>query len=189
MVFNPAPEKGPDTVTMWVFGYGSLLWNPGFPVAERVLARLPGWHRSFCMRSIHHRGSIAEPGLVLALDALEGAVCNGVALAAAPGHEEETLAYLRARELISSAYVERMLHVELADGRSVEAVTYVIDPAHGQYCGNLPLEEQAAIIARAIGGRGPNDEYLHNTAAHLAELGLADPDLEWLSARVRALKA
>jgi cation transport protein ChaC len=176
-------------MTMWVFGYGSLLWNPGFRVGERVLARLPGWHRSFCMRSVHHRGTAEDPGLVLALDAAEGAVCNGVALSAEPGAEEETLAYLRERELISSAYVERILPVDLADGRRVEAVTYVIDPDHVQYCGNMPLEEQARIIARATGGRGPNDEYLHNTSAHLAELGLSDPDLEWLSARVRALKS
>jgi len=172
---------------MWVFGYGSLLWNPGFEVAERRLAVLPGWHRSFCMRSIHHRGTEAAPGLVLALDASEGAMCNGVALAPRPGTEAETLAYLRERELISSAYVERLVHVDLEDGRRVEAVTYVIDPQHVQYCGGLPMEEQAAIIARAIGGRGPNDEYLHNTAAHLAGLGIRDADLEWLSERVRAL--
>ncbi|MFP4273494.1 MAG: gamma-glutamylcyclotransferase [Paracoccaceae bacterium] len=172
---------------MWVFGYGSLLWNPGFEVAERRLAVLPGWHRSFCMRSIHHRGTEAAPGLVLALDAADGAMCNGVALSPRPGSEDATLAYLRERELISSAYLERRLHVQLDDGRQVEAVTYVIDPQHVQYCGGLPMEEQAAIIARAIGGRGPNDEYLHNTAAHLAELGIRDADLEWLSERVRAL--
>ncbi|WP_372892903.1 gamma-glutamylcyclotransferase [Rhodosalinus sp.] len=176
-------------MTLWVFGYGSLLWNPGFPVAGRTLARLPDWHRSFCMRSVHHRGTPEAPGLVLALDAAQGAVCNGVALAAEPGTEEATLAYLRERELVSSAYVERMLPLELSDGRQVEAVTYVIDAGHEQYCGALSLEAQARIIARATGGRGPNDEYLHNTAAHLAELGLADPDLEWLSARVQALKA
>lgn len=176
-------------MTLWVFGYGSLLWNPGFPVARRTLARLPDWHRSFCMRSVHHRGTPEAPGLVLALDAAQGAVCNGVALAAEPGTEEATLAYLRERELVSSAYVERMLPLELSDGRQVEAVTYVIDAGHEQYCGALSLEAQARIIARATGGRGPNDEYLHNTAAHLAELGLADPDLEWLSARVQALKA
>lgn len=176
-------------MTMWVFGYGSLLWNPGFPVAERVKARLPGYHRSFCMRSIHHRGTEADPGLVLALDAQAGAACHGLALSVAAGHEEATLAALRERELISSAYLEAMLDVTLDDGRSVIAVTYVIDPVHVQYCGGLPLEEQAQIIARAQGGRGPNCEYLYNTADHLAELDLRDADLDWLSARVRALLA
>ncbi|MBL3566937.1 gamma-glutamylcyclotransferase, partial [Rhodovulum sulfidophilum] len=101
---------------LWVFGYGSLLWKPGFEVAERRLARLEGWHRSFCMRSIHHRGSEAEPGLVLALDAAPGASCQGVALRAAPGTEAETLAALRERELISAAYFEVELDLVPAGG-------------------------------------------------------------------------
>ncbi|MFC3616206.1 gamma-glutamylcyclotransferase [Lutimaribacter marinistellae] len=176
-------------MTMWVFGYGSLLWNPGFPVARRELAMLHGYARSFCMSSIHHRGIETEPGLVLALDAVEGAHCRGLALAVEQGHEEPTLEALRERELISSAYVERMLHVELDGGQQVEAVTYVIDPDHVQYCGGMPLEDQAQIIARATGGRGPNSEYLFNTAQHLAEIGLHDPELDWLSARVRSLVA
>lgn len=176
-------------MSMWVFGYGSLLWNPGFDVAEEIMATLPGWSRSFCMRSIHHRGSEAEPGLVLALDAAPGAHCAGVALRVAPGTEDATLAYLRERELISSAYLEKMLDLTLADGREVTAVTYVIDPDHVQYCGGLPLEEQAQIIAHATGGRGPNSDYLFNTAQHLAALGVADPDLDWLSRRVAAIVA
>ena len=173
---------------MWVFGYGSLLWNPGFEVVEQVVARLPGYSRSFCMSSIHHRGTDDVPGLVLALDAVPGASCEGVALRAAPGTEEATLAYLRERELISSAYLERMLTLELVDGRQVDAVGYVIDPDHVQYCGGMPLEEQARIIARATGGRGTNSEYLYNTALHLRELGLADPDIDWLVRRVQAIK-
>jgi len=172
---------------MWVFGYGSLIWQPDFPVAEAVPARLEGWHRSFCMRSIHHRGSIEAPGLVLALDAAPGAACLGVAFRVEPGAEDETLGTLRERELISSAYLERRLELALTDGRMVEALAYVIDPAHVQYCGGLPLEEQAQIIAQAVGGRGPNRDYLWNTAAHLDQLGLGDPDLDWLAARVRAL--
>ncbi|MEM6596353.1 MAG: gamma-glutamylcyclotransferase [Pseudomonadota bacterium] len=174
-------------MTMWVFGYGSLLWNPGFEVAEEVPATLSGYARSFCMRSIHHRGTEKKPGLVLALDEHEEALCNGVALRAAPGTEEATLAYLRERELISSAYLERMLDIRLESGKTVQAVTYVIDPDHVQYCGGLPLEEQAQIIARAVGGRGPNYEYLFNTAQHLTALGVADPDLDWLSRRVAAI--
>lgn len=176
-------------MTMWVFGYGSLLWNPGFDVAEEVTATLSGYARSFCMRSIHHRGTETDPGLVLALDAVTGALCNGVALRVAAGKEEATLAYLRERELISSAYIERVLDVTLSTGDSVPAVTYVIDPDHVQYCGGLPLDEQARIIARAVGGRGPNHEYLFNTAEHLNTLGVADPDLDWLARRVAAIRA
>ncbi|MBK0326355.1 gamma-glutamylcyclotransferase [Rhodobacteraceae bacterium F11138] len=174
-------------MTMWVFGYGSLLWNPGFDIAHSSVATLKGYARSFCMRSIHHRGSEREPGLVLALDEAAGTDCQGLALAVRPGQEAQTLDYLRERELISSAYLEKDLPVTLQDGRTVTAVTYVIDPHHVQYCGGLPLEDQAHIIARAVGGMGPNTEYLFNTTDHLATMGLRDPDLDWLADRVRAL--
>jgi cation transport protein ChaC len=171
--------------SLWVFGYGSLIWDPGFPVAERRIGRLTGWHRSFCMRSIHHRGTVEAPGLVLALDRAEGGLCRGLAFRVAPGEEAATLVALRARELVSSAYLETRLDIDTAEG-PVEALTYVIDPDHAQYC-RLALEDQAQIIARAVGGRGANRDYLWATAAHLAELGIADPDLEWLADRVRRL--
>lgn len=173
--------------SLWVFGYGSLIWHPGFPVAERRVAGLTGWHRSFCMRSIHHRGTEDHPGLVLALDRADGAACNGVAFRVAPGAEAETLDILRERELVSSAYLETHLDVRFTDGGGVSALTYVIDRDHVQYCGGLPLEEQAQIILSASGGRGPNRDYLFSTVDHLHELGIADPDLDWLAARVRAL--
>jgi cation transport protein ChaC len=171
--------------SLWVFGYGSLIWDPGFPVAERRIGRVEGWHRSFCMRSIHHRGTVEQPGLVLALDRAEGASCLGVAFRVTDGAEAATIAALRERELVSSAYLETRVAVE-TDGGSLEALVYVIDPDHVQYC-HLDLDEQARIIAEAVGGRGANRDYLWSTAAHLAELGIADPDLEWLAARVRAL--
>jgi cation transport protein ChaC len=104
---------------LWVFGYGSLMWNAGFPVAERALATLPGHARSFCMWSIHHRGTEAHPGLVLALDADPGGSAAGLALRAEDGREDETLGYLRERELISSAYLEREVRLRLTDGREV----------------------------------------------------------------------
>lgn len=191
-VFTGRKAVGPDLVglvmdgTLWVFGYGSLIWDPGFPVAERRIARLDGWHRSFCMRSIHHRGTVESPGLVLALDRAEGATCTGVAFRVRPGAEAETLLALRERELISSAYLEMTLPVETGVG-PLQALSYVIDPDHAQYCGGLDIEDQARIIARATGGRGTNRDYLWSTAAHLAELGIADPDLEWLAERVRSL--
>ncbi len=172
---------------MWVFGYGSLLWDPGFAPVETVAARLNGWRRSFCMLSIHHRGTEADPGLVLALDAAEDGTCDGLALRAAPDEAPAVLAMLRARELVSSAYLERELPLALADGRRETALVYVIDPAHRQYC-RLDPERQAQMIARASGGRGPNRDYLFNTAAHLAALGLPDPDLDALVSRVRAIR-
>jgi cation transport protein ChaC len=170
---------------LWVFGYGSLIWDPGFPVAERRIATAKGWHRSFCMRSIHHRGTVESPGLVLALDRADGASCTGVAFRVEPGHEPATLAALRERELVSSAYLELTLPVSTAEG-PLDALTYVIDPDHVQYC-HLELEEQARIIASAAGGRGANRDYLWSTTTHLHDLGIADPDLDWLAAKVRDL--
>lgn len=175
-------------MTMWVFGYGSLIWNPGFAAAEQRLARLGGFARSFCMRSIHHRGTPDAPGLVLALDAARDHVCEGLGLRVPEGSEAEVLAYLRERELVSSAYLEETHVVLLDDGRMVDAVTYVIDRHHAQYCGGLGLEEQAQIIAGATGGMGPNHEYLANTAAHLTELGIHDDELAWLARRVGQIR-
>lgn len=173
-------------MALWIFGYGSLLWNPGFAPAEAVAARLDGYRRSFCMLSIHHRGTEAEPGLVLALDAAPGERCSGLALRVAAGEEAGVLAALRERELISSAYVEREVPLALADGREVAALAYIVDPGHRQYC-RFDLDRQAEMIAAATGGRGPNHEYLFNTAAHLAELGLGDPELDALVGKVRAI--
>jgi len=176
-----------QTGRLWVFGYGSLIWNPDFPVADRQIARLDGWHRSFCMRSIHHRGSVEAPGLVLALDRQDTALCDGVAFAVEQGHEDATIAALRDRELVASAYLETTLPVTLRQGGQVDALVYVIDPDHDQYCGGLPLEEQAQIIARSVGGRGRNCDYLFSTADHLSSLGISDPDLVWLAGRVRQI--
>lgn len=172
-------------MTMWVFGYGSLLWNPGFVPAEAVTATLSGYHRSFCMLSIHHRGSVEKPGLVLALDEAD-TECTGVAFRVEETEEDRVLADLRARELISSAYLEKHVPLALEDGREVEALAYVISRAHEQYC-QFDLETQAQMIARSVGGRGPNPEYLFNTAAHLVQMGIEDPDMDWLVARVREI--
>jgi len=176
-----------DGAALWVFGYGSLVWNPDFPHLGRDLAVLEGYRRGFCMWSVHHRGTEDDPGLVLALEPREGGHCAGVAFAVAEADVDATLTGLRARELISSAYREVWLPIRLTAGHVVQAVTYVVDTAHRQYCGSLDLETQAQVIARAVGGRGPNAEYLAMTAAHLAELGLSDPELDWLAARVTDL--
>ncbi len=173
-------------MAMWVFGYGSLLWNPGFEPVERRRAVLRDYHRSFCMLSIHHRGSEADPGLVLALDETKGATCTGVAFRVPEAEEADVLATLRERELISSAYLEKTLDLTLENGEIIAALAYVINRDHVQYC-QFDLEKQAQIIAHATGGRGPNTEYLLNTAAHLTQMGIRDPDMDWLVARVKAL--
>ena len=144
------PLTDPAAGDLWVFGYGSLVWEPGFPVADARVGRVAGWHRSFCMRSIHHRGTVENPGLVLALDRAEGAQCTGLAFQVAKGAEDATIATLRERELISSAYLETRLTVDTDKG-TLQALCYVIDPYHAQYC-RLDLEEQARIIAGASSG-------------------------------------
>jgi len=165
-----------------VFGYGSLLWDPGFDVAEQVRATLPGYHRSFCMLSIHHRGTEDDPGLVLALDEAD-ATCTGLALRAHDHEADKVLAYLRDRELISSAYLEETVQLQADDGRDISALAYVINRDHVQYC-QFDLEKQAQMIATAVAGRGPNTDYLNNTAKLLAQLQIPDPDMDWLVTRV-----
>ncbi len=171
----------------WVFGYGSLMWEPGFEVDAQVIGRLHGYKRSFCMWSIHHRGTPEHPGLVLALDKIDGAFCDGVALHVSGEIAEQTLAYLRDRELVSSAYLEVVCPVHLIDGREVQAVTYIVDTDHVQYCRDLPLDKQADVISHAVGGRGPNTQYLYNTTSQLQAMGLDDAELDCLVSKVRGL--
>ncbi len=171
---------------LWVFAYGSLIWDPGFVFAERQRAMLAGWRRSFCMHSIHYRGTPEAPGLVLALDAEAGAACQGVAYRVEDKAADATVAYLRERELISYAYHEAWLPIRLEQGAEVTALTFVINREHDQYAGSLTLEDQARVIAERTGVRGPNADYLYATAAHLTELGISDADLDRLALQVRA---
>jgi cation transport protein ChaC len=175
-----------DVTDLWVFAYGSLLWDPGFEAAESMRARLDGWRRSFCMWSMHYRGTEEAPGLVLALDEDAGAFCDGVALRADPARRDEVLNLIRSRELVSDAYGERWLPVTLVDGRVVTAVTYVVRREHRQYA-CVDLDTQARTIATARGKRGPNLDYLSNTAAQLSDLGIHDLQIEALVTRTRSL--
>ncbi|AUH34906.1 gamma-glutamylcyclotransferase [Paracoccus tegillarcae] len=171
----------------WVFGYGSLMWDPGFRVIESTTARLDGYARSFCLRSTRYRGTAETPGLVLGLDADPDAHCTGIALRFAPEERDSILSYLRERELVTHAYREAILPIALEDGRRVEALTYVMRRDHVQYAGGLAPCEQARIISGAHGMRGPNADYLFNTTRHLAEFGMSDAALDALSEDVRRL--
>jgi cation transport protein ChaC len=166
----------------WVFGYGSLMWRPGFAHVETGRARLSGFHRSLCVYSWVHRGSEARPGLVLGLD--RGGSCIGLAFRVPGELGEEVLAYLRERELVTNVYLERRLPLRLEDGRSVTAVCYVVDRSHRQYAGRLSVEVAAAIVSGGVGQSGRNEEYLFNTIEHLRALGIRDRWLEDIAARV-----
>jgi cation transport protein ChaC len=168
----------------WVFGYGSLMWRPGFAHTETERARLHGYRRSLCVRSWVHRGTRERPGLVLGLD--RGGSCVGLAFRVPLELRDEVMAYLRERELVTSVYLERILPVRLADGRIVQAVCYIVDRAHVQYAGSLEEEAAADIVRGAVGQSGRNEDYVLSAVEHLAALDIRD---HWMEAVARRLEA
>jgi cation transport protein ChaC len=153
-----------------VFGYGSLMWRPDFPYIDIVPAALHGYHRAFCIRSTHYRGTRENPGLVLGLD--RGGMCHGRMFRVKPEHAQETADALHARELVTGVYEPRWLKLRLENGRIATALAYVADRKHPQYAGKLDVPEIARRIRRAIGRTGSNVEYLRNTVLHLEEMGI-----------------
>jgi cation transport protein ChaC len=166
----------------WVFGYGSLMWRPGFDFLERRPARLPGAHRALCVLSWVHRGTQAEPGLVLGLD--HGGSCRGVAFRVAGARRAQVIAYLRERELVTDVYREARRPVWLAGEGPVTAIAYVVNRRHVQYAGAIERGEILARIRHARGRSGANAEYVLNTQRHLESLGIHDPVLAWLATRL-----
>ena len=172
----------------WVFGYGSLMWRPGFAFVERRRALLHGRRRAFCIYSVHHRGTYERPGLVLGL--APGGATRGCAYRVAAADWPETYAYLREREQPTETYFEAEREVRLADGAgAVSAVVYLSDPKHPQWAGDLTLEAQARLIAGATGLSGPNVDYLRDLVLHLREVGVRDRSMETLLGMVEALEA
>src|SRR5690606_2073827 len=148
-------ESGGDMGDFWVFGYGSLMWRPGFAHTETHRARLSGYRRALCVRSHVHRGTPDRPGLVLRLD--RGGSCLGLAFRVPLDLSGEVMAYLRERELITNVYLEKRLPVRLDSGERVQAVTYVVDRAHTQYAGAVDAEEAARAVSGSVGQSGPNE--------------------------------
>ena len=169
---------------LWVFGYGSLMWRPGFAYEEARHARLTGYRRCFCIYSVHHRGTARRPGLVLGLD--RGGACEGIAYRVAARNAAETIRYLRAREQVNGVYREAHLPVALVEGprRQVLALTYIVERAHPNYAGQLPLAVQARLIHGSQGRSGANLDYLISTLRHLGELGIRERELERLLAAI-----
>lgn len=166
------------TEEYWVFGYGSLMWRPGFGFVEQAAATLHGRRRAFCIYSVHHRGTYHRPGLVLGL--APGGAVRGRAFRVAPDVWPEVYAYLREREQPTETYVESRRFVRLAGGRRVEALVFLSDTAHSQWAGDLSLERQADLIAGASGLSGPNIDYLRELVQHLRHEGVRDPGMERL---------
>ncbi len=172
----------PNTRTLWVFGYGSLMWQPGFPYVEARRARLDGYARAFCIYSLHYRGTQERPGLVLGL--ARGGTCDGVAFRIADHDASVVRAYLHARELIYGVYREASLPAELAgpgQPETIDVLTYIAETGHPSFAGSLPLARRAAIIRAARGKAGSNLAYFVATLRKLHDLGIRQPDLERLA--------
>jgi cation transport protein ChaC len=166
----------------WVFGYGSLMWNPGFATAETMPARLHGWHRALCIRSEHYRGTPRKPGLILGL--LPGGACRGLAHRLPPKQYDAVRRYLRTREIDNDGvYLEQVRPIHLADGRTVAALVYLADRTHRQFAGKLLPAAALRLVRQGHGATGSNLDYLLNTVRHLAGLGLEDRLLERLARR------
>ena len=168
-------HENPDAVTHWVFGYGSLIWNPGFAYVSAQQGLLRGAHRKLSIVSHHHRGTVEQPGLVFGL--ARGGSCRGMMFEVAAGEWQQVRLYLKERELMTSVYREVLRPVRLADGRLVLGLAYVVDEHHDQFAGNLSLEQQLAMVRAGVGLSGRNVDYVLNTARHLAELGIRDRQL------------
>ena len=168
----------------WVFGYGSLMWRPGFDYLERVPARLVGLHRALCVYSFVHRGTPERPGLVLGLD--RGGMCRGIAFRIAAAARDKTVAYLRAREQVTSVYREAMRQIELEDHarRRVRALCYIVDRGHVQYAGRLTVAEQLHYVRQGHGRSGQNRDYVLETVRALEALGYRETDLHLLAAQL-----
>ena len=163
---------------LWIFGYGSLMWRPGFAYEERQTVRLHGFHRALCVYSHIYRGTPERPGLVMGLD--KGGSCLGVAFRIVAETAPAVLDYLRRRELITDVYNEKRLPVRLPGGQMVRALTYVAKRRHAQYAGRLSREALLALVRQGSGKAGSNADYVRQTYHHLRGLGFEDALLRWL---------
>ena len=188
---DPIPPEiaalGGGTEPVWIFAYGSLMWDPEFPSIAAEPALLRGYHRRFCLYSYDYRGTRTRPGLTLGLD--RGGACRGIVLHLPPETLAEAIDVLWVREMTAPrVYDMRSLPVQTARGR-MRALALTVRRDHPDYAGRLSVDETARIIAGAAGRRGANRDYLAGTVRHLAELGLADAQLTRLAERVEALAA
>ena len=170
---------------LWVFGYGSLMWRPGFAHLERTQARLIGAHRALCVYSFVHRGTPERPGLVLGLD--RGGACRGIAYRVAAAARAETIAYLRAREQVTMVYREctRRIWFDHDPGRPVLALCYMVDRSHPQYAGRLSLDQQLHHVRQGHGHSGANRDYVIATVAAMEALGLREGEFHLLAERLK----
>ncbi len=176
---NPSDE-------VWVFAYGSLMWNPAFHFEERIACRLYGYHRSFCLWTPIGRGTPDNPGLILGLE--RGGSCNGVAFRIHPDHVEEELRVVWTREMPTGAYRPTWVHLKTERG-VIHGIAFVIDPSQPRYASKLSVDHAARSIATAAGKLGSCSEYLENTVKALDDLGIVDGGMHRILDRVREIQA
>jgi glutathione-specific gamma-glutamylcyclotransferase len=172
---------------LWVFGYGSLMWNPGFAHRQAVKAKLHGAHRRLCIYSTHYRGTQEKPGLVYGLD--RGGSCIGLAFEVEAAEREQVVDYLRKREQISDVYLEVVRPIRLAEGGIVNAMTYVANERHPQYAPQIGHEITIGILRQSRGIAGPNYDYVLATALQLRRLGIVDRKTEALARELERVAA
>lgn len=172
---------------LWIFGYGSLIWRPGFEFLERRAARLVGAHRALCVYSFVHRGTPEKPGLVLGLD--RGGNCRGVAYRVAAAAAAATIQYLREREQVTMVYREAWRSVWLDDDpqQRVRSLCYLVDRGHEQFAGRLTLEQQLHHVRQGHGRSGANRDYVLETVQALEKLGFRDRELHLLAERLKGI--
>jgi cation transport protein ChaC len=161
---------------LWIFGYGSLMWSPGFSYRQKALGRVHGYHRALCILSTRYRGTKRKPGLVMGL--CRGGSCWGMAFRVHAEGVRYALAHLWRREMPRRVYAPRLVRVQLGSRRRVRALAFLADPTHPAYVRELDLHGRARLVAQGIGQRGPCVDYIRNTLDHMHELGVNDPHLE-----------
>jgi cation transport protein ChaC len=172
---------------LWVFGYGSLMWSPGFSFKEKALGRVHGYHRALCILSTRYRGTRRKPGLVMGL--CRGGSCWGMAFRVEAARVRQALVRLWRREMPRRVYAPRLLRVKLGSGRQIRALAFLADPTNPAYVRELGLHGRARLVAQGIGQRGPCVDYIRNTVDHMQEVGVHDPHLERILHAALALRA
>ncbi len=173
----------PDCGDVWLFAYGSLIWNPTIHFLEKRIGAIRGYHRSFCLWTHAGRGTAAQPGLMLGLE--RGGSCRGVAYRIAEAQVETELEVIWRREMVTGSYAPRWVKVA-TDAGAVHALAFAINQEHPRYAGTLPEERVVEAITHASGQLGPCATYLFNTVAHLEALGIHDRRLSRIREQVAA---
>ncbi len=182
-LFRAALPRG----DLWVYGYGSLMWSPGFPFRDHSVGLLRGYHRALCILSTRYRGTDRRPGLVMGL--CRGGSCWGMAFRVPAAQVARTLSRLWHREMRRHVYRAKLVPVRISRGRRIRALAFIADPCHPQYRRELDLHSRAQLVAQGVGARGRCTDYIRHTLEHMYEVGVTDPHLARVLETAEAIRA